>query len=128
MLKIKFSQFALVPCLALGLLQAAMAGGVCDALNGTWKGSENPVGEPDAVETMYKIKTAGSKVEVATGKIQGTGDCTADGDKYQLKLKFGDVSTNMTFNLLGSDIAMFYWDNSKGAGGRGTLILQEEKK
>jgi hypothetical protein len=30
--------------------------------------------------------------------------------------------------LLGRDVAQFYWDNSTGAGGRGSLALQSEKE
>lgn len=126
---IKIKPIVLAACLAaVGLPQAAPAAGGCEALNGTWEGSENPVGEPDAVETKYQIKAEGTKVDVTTGKLTGSGDCTAEGDKYTLKMKFRDVDTTMTFHLLGSDVAMFYWENSKGAGGRGALTLQKDDK
>ena len=121
--KIKLASLSLGALIALP--QAVLAAGGCEALNGVWKGSENPVGERDSVNTMYTIKASGSTVEVASGKASGSGDCTVDGDKYTLKLKFGDVTSSMTFMLLGSDVAQFYWDNSAGAGGRGSLTLQE---
>lgn len=126
MASIKFNRATLPLCLLLALPQAVLAAGGCEALNGTWKGSENPVGVRDSVNTMYRIKASGMKVEVESGKAHGTGDCIVDGDKYKLKVKFGEVTSNMTFMLLGSDIAQFYWDNSTGAGGRGSLSLQTE--
>ena len=128
MASIKFNRATLPLCLLLAVPQAVLAAGGCEALNGTWKGSENPVGVRDSMNTMYKIKASGTQVEVESGKARGTGDCTADGDKYTLKLKFDTVTSNMTFRLLGSDVAQFYWDNSSGAGGRGSLTLQTEKE
>lgn len=128
MRKRNFVRAALPLCLVVAMPQWALAAGGCEALNGTWKGSENPVGQRDAMNTSYKIKATGTKVEVESGKASGTGDCTADGDKYTLKLKFGEVTSNMTFLLLGRDVAQFYWDNSTGAGGRGSLALQSENE
>lgn len=110
--------------LAASALQSTPAAESCEALNGKWVGSENLVGQRDPILANYTITAKGTDVTVAAAHGTATGSCEPAADAYSLKLNWGEVTSEMTFRLAGEDVAMFFWQNSAGDGGRGSLTRE----
>ena len=113
---------AALVCATLLPVTAWSAG--CDVLNGKWLGSENAVGLRDSADSGYDIKINGNDVTVSNGVEQGTGTCDVTKDAYVLKLKWPKVTSEMTFHVMGDDVAMFNWTDSAGQAGRGALTKE----
>lgn len=111
----------LIGAIAAGAAPSPAAAEGCEALNGKWVGSQNLLGQRDAIPASYTVTARGSEVSVSTGKAEGTGTCKAGSDGYVMKLKWGELSSEMTFRVVGDDVAMFFWQDSAGEGGRGSL-------
>jgi len=114
----------LVALLSLSVPLHSSAAEGCDAINGKWVGSENLVGQRDAIVASYTITAKGSEIVVATDKASAAGTCEAASDAYVLKLNWGEITSEMTFRVVGEDVAMFFWQNSAGDGGRGSLTRE----
>jgi hypothetical protein len=124
MLKRQLCMCGLIGSLAQAIPLASVADTGCDAINGTWAGSENPVGQRDAVIANYTIASAGSEVTVTTPHATAQGSCEIAADAYVLKLNWGEVTSEMTVRVVGNGVAMFSWQDSAGKGGRGSLVRE----
>ncbi|MGQ0658114.1 MAG: hypothetical protein ACT4NU_08485 [Chromatiales bacterium] len=116
--------YVLISGLALGAPPSGLAAQGCEALNGRWAGSQNLVGQRDAVLANYTITARGRDVTVDTGNVSATGSCEVSTDAYVLKLNWGELTSEMTFRVVGDGVAMFFWQDSAGEGGRGSLTRE----